>query len=444
MPNSYISKITTSQGTFYLKDSEARDLINAIAGQIQFHEATNAATTPLGVTWDNNGTLVTGTLKPAENEGLIDNPHWVPVTGYYLVKQTNSVTGKDYFEEYVVVHYEALNDPITQYGGYNWEKLGDTEIDFSSLGALAYKDSVTLNKQTDKVLGVDTTFTPTGGSVSFTGGTTDTFVKSYPGTTQVLETTSITGTNGTQSVSKVTKTSKTSTNTVFGTPTTASLVTTSSKTATNTVLGTATTASKATLSSTPLLAQPTGTPTYASSIVHNSGINTLLETATVDTSTETLSFGVCTTTQVSFFPCKTKDVGGGVQGPDTVGVNNYTMTDVSVPVISSNSEVTFNAVASTTDVSVPVVSSNTEVSTDAVTITDYNVAKVASAPTIVATGQTVASDTNGDSVLTGLGTATTATAIKTLGAGTVSGMVVQVGTNDQVDALTDSTSITVS
>lgn len=440
MPD-YISKITTSQGTFYLKDSEARDLIAAISGQIQFHVATNAATTPKDVTWDNNGTLVTGTLAPATNTGTSSAPVWIPTTGYYLVRATNP-TGQDYYEEWVVVQKSAGGG--TSYGGYAWEKLGDTEIDFSSLGALAYKDSVTLNKQTDKVLGVGTTFTPTGGNVSFAGGTTDTFVKSYPGATQKLQTTSITGTNGTVSVSQVTKSDVVATNTVFGTDTTASKVTKVAKTATNTVLGTATTASKATLASTPLLAQPTGTPTYASSVVHNSGINTLLETATVDTSTETLSFGVCTTAQVSFFPCKTKDVGGGVQGPDTVGVNNYTMTDVSVPVISSNSTVNFDAVSAITDVTVPVVSSNDPVTANAVSITNVNAAKAASSATVVATGSTTSTDSNGASVLTGLGTATTATAIKTLGAGTVTGMVVQVGTNDQVDALTDATSVTVS
>lgn len=432
MPNSYISKITTSQGTFYLKDSEARDLIAAISGQIQFKLAVSAATTPLGVTWDNNGTLVTGTLVPATNTGTSSTPVWSPTAGYYLVPQTNA-SGKDYFEEYVVVNKLSGGS----YGGYAWEKLGDTEIDFSSLGALAYKDSVTLNKQTATVLASGAQGISSGVTVDHIHSTTDTFVKSYPGTTQVLETTSITGTNGTQSVSKVTKTSKTSTNTVFGTPTTASLVTTSSKTATNTVLGTATTASKATAGTAISVPQKNWTASPFSRITLSSGNTSILEKATVDASTETLTLSTASVTQGS--------VTGVGDTYDDVSITPYTFADVSVPVISSNSEVTFNAVASTTDVSVPVVSSNTEVSTDAVTITDYNVAKVASAPTVVATGQTVASDTNGDSVLTGLGTANTATAVTDMGTFATRPFTITInGPQDKlVDVLTDDTSITV-
>ena len=433
MPD-YISKITTSQGTFYLKDSEARDLIAAISGQIQFHLAVNAATTPQDVTWDNNGTLVTGTLVPATNTGTSSAPVWSPTTGYYLVPQTNA-SGKDYFEEYVVVNKLSGGS----YGGYAWEKLGDTEIDFSSLGQLAYKDSVTLNKQTDKVLGVDTTFTPTGGNVSFTGGTTDTFVKSYPGATQKLQTTSITGTNGTESVSKVTKSSVTATNTVLGTNTTASKVTKVAKTATNTVLGTATTASKVTV------VQETA-PKAADSIDTFGAVQTAnyLSGATVDTSTETLT--LTTTSSVSKQIWGNKWDNSGPQGSPVLAhtfVSHVTASDVSVPVISSNSTVNFDAVSTITDVTVPVITSNDEVTANTVSITNVNVAKAASTATVVATGQTASTDTNGASVLTGLGTATTGSAIKTLGSGSVSGMVVQVGTNDQVDALTDATSVTV-
>lgn len=426
---SYISKVTIPQGTFYIKDAEARDLIAAISGQIQFHLSTNAATTPAGVTWDNGGTLVTGTLAAATNEGTAGEPAWVPTTGYYLVPQTNA-SGQDYYSEYIVVDTGSA----TSTGTYAWEKIGDTEIDFSSLGALAYKDSVTLNKSTDKVLGKDTTFSISGGSVTFSNGTSDTFVKSYPGSTQKLETTSITGTNGTVSVSQVTKTSKSVHNIVLGTDTTASKVTKTSKTATNLVLGTATTASKATAGTAVSVAKK-GSSVNTSRITLASGQTSIIGTATVDTSTETLSFGTSDVTQSSVIGCDSS----------TQSITPYSFSDVTVPVVTSNDAVNFDAVSSITDVTVPVVSSDTTVSFDAVaSITNVNAAKIADSATVVATGSTTASDANGDSVLTGLGTPTTASAVTGLGTNSLSGASVSVGTNDEVTALTDSTSVTVS
>lgn len=56
---------------------------------------------------------------------------------------------------------------------YAWEKIGDTSIDLSSLKALAYKDNVTLLVGNgDSVLGVATTFTAGASSVSFGTHTT--------------------------------------------------------------------------------------------------------------------------------------------------------------------------------------------------------------------------------------------------------------------------------
>ena len=427
---SYISKITTPQGTFYIKDSEARELISAISGQISFHLSTNAATTPKDVTWDNNGTLVTGTLVAATNTGTAQNPVWTPTTGYYLVPQTNAVTGQDYFAEYVVVDTGSA----TSTGTYAWEKLGDTEIDFSSLGALAYKDSVNLNKQTDVVLGEATTFTNSPSAVTFSGGTTDTFVKSYPGSTQKLETTSITGTNGTESVSLVTKTSKSINNTVFGTAVTASNVTKTSKTATNLVLGTATTASKATAGTAVSVAKK-GSSVDVSRITLASGQTSVVGTATVDASTETLNITTSAVAQGSVVGCDSS----------TQSITPYTFADVTVPVVTSNDAVNFDAVASITDVTVPVVSSNEAVSFDAVaSITNKTVAKAASSATVVATGQTTASDANGDSVLIGLGTATTASAITNVGTGSAAAQTITVGTNDKVTVLTSDTSVSAS
>ena len=432
MPNSYISKITTSQGTFYLKDSEARDLINAIAGQIQFHQATSAATTPLGVTWDNNGTTITGTLVPATSTGSGSSQVWTPTTGYYLVKQTNA-TGQDYYQEWVVVTKSANSG--TSYGGYAWELLGDTEIDFSSLGALAYKDSVTLNKSTDHVLGAGTSITASSSAVTFSGSqiATSNRVSSVTPTTQKLETTSITGTNGTISVSQVGTASRTATNTVLGENTTASKITTSSKTATNTTFGSAANAHYVTKSDVTVPIKNTSA-TNVSRIALSTGNTSILETATVDTTTETLTFGTASVTQSSVT---------GVQSSTTTASNITDLTVVGVPQVSSNDSVTFSAVASNTDVTVPVISSNDSVTAHYVTVTNVNAAKAASSATIVATGQTVASDTNGDDVVTGVSTDSGAVVTGITG-GTAAAQTITVGNNDDVIALTDSTSITVS
>lgn len=429
MPNQYISKITIPQGTFYIKDSEARDLIAAISGQIQFNLSTNAATTPKGVTWDNSGTLVTGTLVPATNTGTAQSPVWTPTVGYYLVPQTNA-NGQDYYSEYVVVYKGSAS--ATQYGGYDWEKIGDTEIDLSSLGALAYKDSVTLNKQTATVVGSGTQIV-VGGVPALQGDdySTDIFVKSYPGSTQKLETTSITGTNGTVSVSQVTKSNVTATNTVFGTSTTASSVTKIGKTASNTVFGTSTTASKATAGTAVSVAKAASSATNVSRIALSSGNTSILEKATVDTSTETLTIGAATVTQSSVT---------GTNG--TQSITPYTFADVTVPVVSSNDAVNFDAVASITDVTVPVVSSNTSVTANTVAITNVNAAVAASTATVVATGQTTSSDANGDSVLVGLGTATTGQALTKEASVSVPEQTITITGNTTV--LTDDTSVTVS
>lgn len=436
---SYISKITTSQGTFYLKDVEARDLIAAISGQIQFNLSTGTNDTPLGVTWDNAGTLITGNMKPATNEGTQANPIWVPVTGYYLVPQTNNA-GQDYFAEYIVVTTGGGS-----YGGYEWEKIGDTEIDFSSLGELAWKDTVTLSKQTASVLRSTTGFSLPATAITFDPSgswTKDTFVKSYPGSTQKLETVSITGTNGTESVSKVTKSDVTATFTVFGEDTSASKVTTTAKAATMTVFGTNTLASKATAGQ-PIsnLAYRNGSVTDLSRINFPAdapeGSTNVLTSASYDSSTETLTLGQHTVTQNSVLGCNTTT---------SASITPYTFSNVTVPVVSSNDTVNFDAVASNTSVTVPVVTSNASRTASAVTISNVNVAKVAANATIVATGKTTSSDTNGDTVMIGLGTATTAQALTGVGQANVpnTSITVDTTTTPAATVLTEATDVVVS
>lgn len=165
----YVEVIKSDDGNDYgIYDYEARRAIESIVGGLTFVKSTNAATTPQGVVWDNAGTAVTGTLIASANTA--DKIYLVPAT---------TTSSKDVFAEYITV---------LDGGTYSWEKLGDTEIDFDSLGDLAYKDTVTLNKQSGKPITAasiptGTTWTQTPTKVTLDSDafdattTTDTFVK---------------------------------------------------------------------------------------------------------------------------------------------------------------------------------------------------------------------------------------------------------------------------
>lgn len=165
----YVEVIKSDDGNDYgIYDYEARRAIESIVGGLTFVKSTDAASTPQGVVWDNGGTAVTGTLIASANTA--DKIYLVPAT---------TTSGKDVFAEYITV---------LDGGTYSWEKLGDTEIDFDSLGDLAYKDTVTLNKQSGKPITAasiptGTTWTQTPTKVTLDSDafdattTTDTFVK---------------------------------------------------------------------------------------------------------------------------------------------------------------------------------------------------------------------------------------------------------------------------
>lgn len=165
----YVEVIKSDDGNDYgIYDYEARRAIESIVGGLTFVKSTDAATTPQGVVWDNGGTAVTGTLIASANTA----------DKIYLVPFTPS-EDKDIFAEYITVL-----DGTT----YSWEKLGDTEINFNDLGDLAWKDNVTLNKQSGKPITAasiptGTTWTQTPTKVTLDSDafdattTTDTFVK---------------------------------------------------------------------------------------------------------------------------------------------------------------------------------------------------------------------------------------------------------------------------
>lgn len=144
--NPYISQITLPTGSTYdIKDAEARDLIAALHNW-SYVVATDAATTPQGVQWDDDGTTITGTLLPTN------------ATMYKIYLVPSDESANDIYAEYVTINPSEST--------YSWEMFGTTKLpDLSQYlskaeaGDLAYKNSVA-GTLTDYV---------TGGSGSFTG-----------------------------------------------------------------------------------------------------------------------------------------------------------------------------------------------------------------------------------------------------------------------------------
>lgn len=409
--NDYISQITLPNGTTYhVKDSEARQWIEDIAaGGLTFviawdgQSTPDASKIPYGVKVNYQQTEYTGTLAAST----------LTKANIYLVYAYTYET-RNVFDEYVTVNLGTPELP-----NYAWECLGSTDIRLN-LGDLAYHDNVVLDKGNgDNVLGADTTFTNGSSAVTFVGGTDDTFVKSYPGTSNKLETTTIKGVGADVTFTAVASaTSATATNTVFGTDTTASKIVTETKTASNTVFGTATTASKATAGTAVTLATPAATATSVS-YIGNAQTDSVLSGATVNG--ETLVLGTVAVSQGSVT---------GISGSETV--TPYTFADVTVPVVTSNDSVSVASVKTNTDVTVPVVSSNTSVTATLVTTESKTAATAAASATTVATGSLNSEDAVGATVMTGLGTATTGSAVTSIGTGTAAAQTITVGSNDTV------------
>ena len=388
MANLYISKITINGVTYLLKDSEAQH------GGISFILSTDASTTPLGVTWEKEGVTITGTLAAAD-----------AVPGAIYLVPASEIATKNIYYEYVAV--ESGSD-------YIWEQLGDTRVSLAGLVTDVQKGNG------DMVLGASTTFSNGTSAVSFSGGSADTFVKSYPGAKSKLETAQITGVGSNVTFNAVdSATDTTATNTVFGADASASLIETETKTATACTFGEANTASKATAGTAKTVAKAASTATNVS-YIGNASTDSVLGTASYDASTETLTFTSVTVSQDSVV---------GTNG--TESIPQYSFSDVNVPNITAHSDVSVASVKTNTTVAVPVVTSNKAVTSSKVTTVSKTAATAGTAQT-VATGSLSASDTVGAEIMTGLGTAVTGSAVTDIGIGTAAAQTITVGTNDQV------------
>lgn len=152
-----ISRITLPNGSTYnIKDSVARSMI---AGGINFIIAWDGNSIPIEANIPKNVAIVYndvtyfGTLEPSSDT----------VGSFYLVKSSSLPSGEilDIYDEYTTI---TVDGPTPS---YFWEKLGDTKMDLSNVVT-----NVTLNKDTDTVVGTNATFTITQPTVKLSTGAT--------------------------------------------------------------------------------------------------------------------------------------------------------------------------------------------------------------------------------------------------------------------------------
>ena len=442
-----ISKIKLPTGSEYnLKDEYARNAIASL-NSFEYAVSTDAATTPKDVTWDDEGTTITGTLVASADT----------MYKIYLVPSINGT--HDVYDEYITINPSSST--------YIWELFGNTDIHLEDLGDFAYVDTGTVTIQpkgsnaasevtftggtTDKVLGEDTTFTNSTSSVTFgehtkstvlksdvtatvpktssttkylkasASGTTvgvatsataitdlgdastDTFVKSYPGATSKLATTTVTGVSGSTTASKATA---------------------------GTAVAVATTDTAKTVA-TGILGTETGTR----------GANTPMWGATV--TDEVLSF--------TFKPLSTDSV---TPAKSNGSITPYSFTDVTVPTAASSATtVATGSLAANgsgdsvmtglgTATTASAVTGFSDVETDTfaktVSVTAQPTVSLSSASS-TSTGAvqyTESVGTNGTDSVTFDTTGHTADALTALGAATAGAQTITIGTNDKVDAVT--------
>lgn len=144
-----IEKITLPSGnTYYIADREIRDIVDtlsqAIAGGVTFVIAWDGTSAPDVNQIPRNVIIV---YNGVTYEGLLPADRATPGAFYLIKSTTQTGSDLDIYDEYV---------PVGETGSKTWEKIGDTTIDLSNIVT-----NVTLNKQTDTVIGTDATFTVT-------------------------------------------------------------------------------------------------------------------------------------------------------------------------------------------------------------------------------------------------------------------------------------------
>ena len=390
-----ISKIQMPSGNVYdIKDAVARSLIS---GGVSFNIAWNGSSTPVvanipeGVVVTYNDTDYTGTLTAANATS----------GSFYLVKSNTQKGGSlDVYDEYTV---------ITSGNNKYWEKIGDTQLDLSDLGTLAYKDSVALNKQTDIVLGESTTFTAADSAVSFTGGTTDKVLGEA--TTFALSSSTVTVTPTTTNIKA------TASGTAVGADGTAAAITGFGTHSTETFVKSvsAETSNKLVTTTVPNVTSAGTASTW--SFAMGSGDDS-----------ETLIISGANGTAPTLGDAKTVATGSvSSSGTGSAVVTGVTIGDSATAITALGTPTTSNCLTGVKVTTQPTIALATGATAGTGVIS-------------VATGITSASVGTGITV----GTNDKVTAVTGIGTGTAAAQTITVGTNDKVTVLKNDTSVTVS
>ena len=384
-----ISKITLPSGTTYdIKDAVARSLISAGVTFIVAWDGASApvaADIPAGVVVTYNGTSTTGTLAPADG-----------VAGaFYLIKSSTNPTSEtlDIYDEYVVVK-PVTSDDTTWF----WEKIGDTQINLTDVVT-----DVTLNKQTDSVIGADSTFKITQPTIALATGAT-------AGTGVISVATGITSATATgDNVTALTG---------LGTPSTKSAIGANSTF----------TITQPTINLTANTDTATGRITYVQS--QGTAQTTKLSATAADGSTawnskdaKTVVTGYASPTTDTFVKSVTPSTSKlttttvtGVSGSTTASKATAATSQTTVSgsaSSTSNADFLANVSVSNEVLTIGAKKLNTQTTTQ-FTFADVTVPKAAVSATTVATGA-VASGSTGASVVTGVSTGGSADAITGLG-----------------------------
>lgn len=230
-----------------------------------------------------------------------------------------------------------------------------------------HSHTVTSSIAADKVV---TAITPSTTKLSVSTGN-DTFIKSYPGVTSKLNTTSITGVSGSTSASTVSggttkDIAKAGTAVVYGKANVGTAVTVATRATSQTTVGNANVGTAVTVAT---------------------GLSGTAYSAEYDPNNECLTLSPLTVT--------------------TTGINPATSSSTTIYGVGGVTDITPAVAAPSTQTIIPAVSNGQITGSYAIGSVDVPIAATA---TTVATG-TVASTGSGASILTGLGTATTASAL---------------------------------
>lgn len=172
-----VDRIKLPSGNVYeLRDADAQSKLNNVYTK---SETYSRAEVQEVVADAMKGGYVAVTALPAASDGTMGHIYLIPGT---------TVSGDNTRIEYVTIR-SGSEGAYT----YAWEELGTTELNLDNLDLVKGSG--------DMVLGESTTFSVSKPSVNITGTTSDNFIKSYPGTTGKLVTTTVPNVTGNSDVS---------------------------------------------------------------------------------------------------------------------------------------------------------------------------------------------------------------------------------------------------